>query len=33
MARFKPYGLNQTKMIPVSCADQVLEVSFDSGSS
>jgi transposase len=29
MARFKPYDLNQTKMIPLSYADQVLEGSFE----
>jgi len=29
MVRFKPYDLNQTKMIPLSYADQVLEGSFE----
>ncbi|HEY5955476.1 MAG TPA: hypothetical protein VIV60_02935 [Polyangiaceae bacterium] len=29
MARFKHYDMNQTKMIPVSYADQVLEGSFE----
>lgn len=29
MARFKPYDLNQTKMIPLSYADQVVEGSFE----
>jgi transposase len=29
MARYKPYDLNQTKMIPLSYADQVVEGSFE----
>jgi len=29
MARYKPYDLNQTKMIAVSYADQVVEGSFE----
>jgi transposase len=29
MARYKPYDLNQTKMIPLSYADQVMEGSFE----
>jgi transposase len=29
MARFKPYDLNQSKMIPLSYADQIVEGSFE----
>ena len=29
MARYKPYDLNQSKMIPLSYADQVVEGSFE----
>ena len=29
MARYKPYDLNQAKMIPISYADQVVEGSFE----
>jgi transposase len=29
MARYKPYDLNQTKMIPLSYADQIVEGSFE----
>jgi len=29
MARYKPYDLNQTKMIPLSYADQIIEGSFE----
>ena len=29
MARYKPYDLNQAKMIPLSYADQVVEGSFE----
>jgi transposase len=29
MARYKPYDLNQAKMIPISYADQVIEGSFE----
>jgi transposase len=29
MARYKAYDLSQTKMIPLSCADQVVEGSFE----
>lgn len=29
MAKYKPYDLNQTKMIPLSYADQVIEGSFE----
>ena len=28
MARYKPYDLNQAKMIPLTYADQVVEGSF-----
>ena len=29
MARYKPYDLNQAKMIPLSYADQIVEGSFE----
>jgi catabolite regulation protein CreA len=29
MARYKPYDLNQTKMIPLSYADQIIEGWFE----
>jgi catabolite regulation protein CreA len=29
MARYKPYDLNQSKMIPLSYADQIVEGSFE----
>jgi len=29
MPKYKPYDLNQTKMIPLSYADQVVEGSFE----
>ena len=29
MARYKHYDLNQTKMIPLSYADQIVEGSFE----
>ena len=29
MARYKAYDLNQTKMIPLSYADQIVEGSFE----
>jgi hypothetical protein len=29
MAKYKPYDLKQTKMIPPSCANQIVEGSFE----